>query len=1147
LTFAAGATSKTISVIVNGDTTAEPDETFAVNLSNPTNAVVSDAQATATLTNDDLPTLTIGDVTVAEGNTGSKTALFPVTLAPTSTQAVTVTYATANGTAAAGTDYAAAGGTLTFAAGVSTQTIAVTVNGDVAVEPDETFVLNLTSPTNAAIGDAQAVGTITNDDLPALSIADVSVAEGNSGTRTASFTVTLSTASTQTVTATFSTANGTATAGSDYVASTGTVTFAIGVTSQTVSVTVNGDTAPEPNETFVVTLSTPANADLADAQATGTITNDDMPSLSIANVSLAEGNSGTKNATFTVTLAPPSAQAVTVAYATANGSATAGADYAAVGGTLTFAAGASSQTITVTVNGDTIVEPDETFVVNLSSPSNAVLSDAQATGTIVNDDAPAVTIADVSVPEGNAGTKAAAFTVTLSAASVQPVTVSFATANGTATAGSDYVAASGTVTFAPGTTSQTIVVTVNGDTAAEADEAFVVNLSAPANAVIADDQATGTITNDDLPMLSVGNATVVEGNAGTKSAIFTVTLAPPAGQAVTVAYTTANGTATAGSDYSATTGTLTFAAGASSQTVAVTINGDAIVEADETFTINLSNPTNAALSDAQGVGTITNDDLPTLTIGNATLTEGNSGTNAATFAVTLSGPSSQVVTVAYATANVTASAGSDYAAASGTLTFAAGVTSQTVTVTVNGDTTAEADETFAVNLTGPTNATIADSQGVGTLTNDDLPALTIADVSVVEGNTGTRTATFTVTLNTPSAQAVSVGYATNDGTAVAGTDYIAAAGTLTFTAGQTTRTVAVTINGDSTIEADETFVVNLSNPTNAVLGDAQAVGTITSDDVPPTPTLTVSSNTVNPGGLVTVTVANGPGNLLDWVALAEASAPDATFVSWKYLNNSTVATVGMTDATLTFAAPATPGAYVFRLFENFGYTKLATSPTVTVQVQPTLSVNDVSIAEGDTGTRTATFTVTLAPVAATPVTVAYATADGTATAGIDYFAKTGTLTFPAGVGTQVVMVTVTGDTTAEPDETITLTLSGATNAALGDSQGIATITNDDGATPSGPSISVSATTVARGAPIVVTVANGPANLLDWVAFAAVSAPDSSYVAWKYLNDSTVLPSAGVSDATLHFNAPSTPGEYVFRFYQNYGYTRLATSVTVTVP
>ena len=212
-----------------------------------------------------------------------------------------------------------------------------------------------------------------------------------------------------------------------------------------------------------------------------------------------EGQGGTVTASFTARLSEPSAQTVTVAYASANGTATAGADYVSASGTLTFAPGTTTRRIDVTVNGDALDEPDETFVVNLSLPTNAALADAQAIGVINDDDVtPSLSISDVAMTEGNAGFQTATFTVALSAPSGQPVSVSYATADGTATtADGDYTAAAGTLTFAPGVASQSIAIAVTGDTTYEFDEVFFVNLGGPVNVTIAGRPAVGAIANDD--------------------------------------------------------------------------------------------------------------------------------------------------------------------------------------------------------------------------------------------------------------------------------------------------------------------------------------------------------------------------------------------------------------------------------------------------------------------------------------------------------------------------------------------------------------------------------------------------------------------------------------------------------------------------
>ena len=227
------------------------------------------------------------------------------------------------------------------------------------------------------------------------------------------------------------------------------------------------------------------------------------------------------------------------------------------------------------------------------------------------------------------------------------------------------------------------------------------------------------------------------------------------------------------------------------------------------------------------------DVQPSLSINNVALNEGANGTTSFTFTVSLSSPSTGTVTVGYSTADGTAATASgDYQAGSGTLTFAAGVTSQTITVSVNGDTVAEPNETFFVNLASASNATIADGQGLGTIVDDDtaLPSLSINSVSKSEGNRSQTKFTFTVSLSAASTQTVNVQYATQDGSALAGSDYKAVSGTLSFSPGVTSRTITITVYTDRTFEANESFFLNLSN---AGLAVAQGIGTILNDDAAP--------------------------------------------------------------------------------------------------------------------------------------------------------------------------------------------------------------------------------------------------------------------------------------------------------------------------
>ena len=241
------------------------------------------------------------------------------------------------------------------------------------------------------------------------------------------------------------------------------------------------------------------------------------------------------------------------------------------------------------------------------------------------------------------------------------MSVDFTTADGTAVAGSDYAATSGTLTFAPGETSKDITVNVSGDTAAELSETFAVGLSNPTNGVLGTATATGTIVNDDLPIASVGSASVAEGNSGTTALTFTVTLDRPAPWMVTVDFDTADGTA-GGSDYEAASGTVDFAPGETSKTVTVNVTGDTVAEFDETFTLALSNPASATLGTATAPGPSSTTTCRRLASRRAAGPEGHTGASEFTFTITLSQPAPWPVTVDFATANETATAGSDYEA-----------------------------------------------------------------------------------------------------------------------------------------------------------------------------------------------------------------------------------------------------------------------------------------------------------------------------------------------------------------------------------------------------------------------------------------------------------------------------------------------------
>jgi len=339
---------------------------------------------------------------------------------------------------------------------------------------------------------------------------------------------------------------------------------------------------------------------------------DAAPAVSISDVSFIEQNAGEAPVAFNVKLSRPSAETVTVRYGTSNRTAAAPADYVAVPGTtLTFAPGETSKTVTVMVKGDSLDEADETFRLLLGSAAGASVIDNEGVCTIIDNDAPpALRVSSTTVAETNAATSAN-FTVSLSKPSGLTVTVNYQTMNGTATAPADYAARQLTaLTFLPGETTKTVTVQVAGDTRDEAAESFRVVLSSQTNATVATATGTCTITdNDPPPTISVTDAQALEPDSGTVNAVFTVRLSAPSGQRVTVQYATGAGTAAAGADYNAVAQTtLTFLPGQTTRLVTVQVKGDLAKEANETFFVNLSGATNAAIVDAQGLGSILNDD-----------------------------------------------------------------------------------------------------------------------------------------------------------------------------------------------------------------------------------------------------------------------------------------------------------------------------------------------------------------------------------------------------------------------------------------------------------------------------------------------------------------------------------------------------------
>jgi uncharacterized repeat protein (TIGR01451 family) len=852
------------------------------------------------------PEITINDRVLSESTTPAN---FTVTLSTASTLTVMVNYATADGTATAGADYTAVSGTLTFAPGETTKTINVPIINDTLDEANETYFVNLSNASNGTILDSQGQGTINdNDPTPTLSVSDASVLEGDSGTKSLDLTVTLSAASGQVVTVDYATTDGTATAGSDYQTATGTLTFNPGDTTKIISVNINGDTVVEPNETFLVNLTNASNATIFDDQGQGTIQDDDAPpTLSISDVSHAEGNTGTTTFTFTVSLsAPAKVGGITFDIATQDDMATvAGNDYTAKSLTAqSIPEGSLSYTFEVAVNGDTIFEPDENFFVKVTNVSGATVVDDQGVGTITNDDAqPMITIADAAVTEGNAGTSLMTFTVTLNGTSQSTVSVNYATADSSATAANtDYDSTSGTLNFAPGDPTETFTVTIHGDTSAEGDEMFLANLSGASGATITDNQALGTIFLDDPFSVASLNTAYLENfdtlaQSGVSSTTPPVWTRAESGANANTTYTANNGGSNTGDTYSyGTTGSSERALGTLRATTFVPTIGT-FYRNDTGFTINSLQI--AYTGEEWRLGTasrVVPDRLDFQYSTNATSL--TTGTWTDVDALDFSAPNNT---------GTGAKDGNDPAnrtAINSTISGLSIAPGATFWIRWNDFEATGADDGLAVDDFSLT-------AGINT------PALSIDNLSHVEGNSGTTTFIFNVSLSSVAGPGgVSFTVNTADGTtnpATAGSDYVAIAnGSGSIAQGNMSTTVNVTVNGDTNIEPDETFFVNVTNVSGATVVDDQGQGTINNDDAAVTSadlslTKTVNNLTPNIGERVvfTITLNNIGTDAASSVQVIDLLPVGLTFVSAVQSQGTYTSGTGVWDVgTVSVASPA---------------------------------------------------------------------------------------------------------------------------------------------------------------------------------------------------------------------------------------------------
>ena len=1099
----ANSNSFVIPVATTEDNLVESNEAFTLTLASVSAsgysvALATDKTATATINNDDNATISVTNSSVTEGGNLS----FSISLSNPVDVDISFARATADQTALAASDYSAvASSRLTFAARSTTAFVStVSTDSDTLTEADEILKLTLSSLTNGGrsvtfAGGAASVsgtGTITNDDISVLSLTGGTAVEGGSIT----FTVTASNPIDSAIS--FTAATAALTAGTDdYTATTVTKSIAADLDSPrsvTITVPTKLDTIVEGEETFTLNLSAlntggrgvrfSNSANIL--TTTSTITDDDSAVLSISNSTAVEGS----DLLFNLALSKAVSAPVTVNFSSANGTAQlSDNDYLAASNvTVTFPANETQAVVALRTVQDNRVEGPETVTVSLSGLNAAgkavSLSEITgAVGTITDNDATVISIGAVSVTEG--GTLA--FPISLSAATDRPITVTYNTSNDTATiADLDYTQVNNSsVTIPANSTSAVANVTTTADDKTEANEKLTVTLTniqvdgrpVSFGGTATSVSASGTINNDDLSTISISNATAIEGSALS----FTISLSNPVDTAISFKRASANGTATtADPDYTASAlTTVTFDAGSTTaKTVTVNTNNDDTTEANESFSLVLSNLVAAGrgvqftggAASINGTGTITDNDESVITVGNATVVEGGN----LSFPISINNPVDLAITLTRATNDGTALASNDYTAlAAGTVTFPANSeANQAVSVVTTADSRVEsASEQLSLVLSNLSTSgrnvkflnNAATLTATGSITDNDSAAISIAAANANEGSA----LGFNVSLSNPVDQAVTVQFRTTDDAATAGSDYTAAnLVTLTIPAESNSATASIATASDDTVEANENLTVTLSNPVsagrNVTLGSAKtATGTIVNDDIS---VVSITDVTAAEGSALTFTVsiskpvdrsftftratANGTATVADDdytnlpVSTITIPLGSTTAQSFSVVTTQDNRAEGNETLKLNLASISAGGRSVqftnaaASIFGTGTITDGSAIPTVTLTATP------ATIAEATAERATLTATLSEVMAAATTLNLGYT---GTATRGSDFAGLT-TITIPAGSQTTSIFVTATNDSVIENNETVIATILSSTGAALGTSVSASVTINDDEAT-----------------------------------------------------------------------------------------------------
>jgi PKD repeat protein len=1050
VTFQPGTSSIGIPVQPIDDAILEGPETVILTISaNELYNLGSPDNATITIADNDLPTLTITATDNRAAEAGPDPGEFKISRTGNTTGAVTVFYTT-GGSATNGEDYSFLPGKVIIPDGSSSATIQIMPVDDNLPEDRETVVLTLASNGWYKIGSPYtATVYISDNDLPTVSIVAADDNASETGPKNGRFTVTRNSTQISPLNVYYK-VSGSAKNGTDFQKLNGALSIPAGVASTDIFVVPYDDKEYQGDRTVIVTLSTNDYYTIGTlSKGTVIIHDNDVPTVSIYASAQQALEKGTDPGVLTVTRTGSTSLPLTVRYATA-GTATSGVDYIALPGMVTIPADSNSTDIQVVGIDDSIYEGTETVIVSLlTDPGYNIGTPVSAAINILDDEWPTVTVVASDDSASEPGIDTGTFTVFRTGDTSAALIVNYKM-SGTAINGTNYHTLPGSVVIPANQSSVDVIVTPLDNKTVDPDKTVILSLlDSTSYYVGTPNQATVIIVDDENPEISIyfiRNA----GEAGPTDGQFRVSRSGNNHFDSIVNYTI-SGTATNGVDYNSLSGTVVVPASQSYTTITVTPIDDTDYEGDETVTLTLSAGISYTLGTAKSATlTIVDNDLPVVTIVATDPTASEPGTDTGTFTVSRTGITKAALAVKY-TAAGTATKGTDYQSLTGTVSIPIGASSATVKVTPIDDTEFDGNETVVLTLSANSAYTVGSPNTAAvTITDNDLPSVSIVATDPTASKIVLDNGQVKISRTGLTTSSLVVNYSIG-GTATNGVDYQTIAASASIPAGQSTATITIIPIDNKENDGNETVKITLTANAAYTVGSSNvATVKIIGSELP---VLTVKANNATlsegstTGGSFTITRT---GTTTSALPVAYALGGTATNgVDYNSLSGSLTIPAGSSSAKIT-VAPVDDSALngdrsvTVKLVSSAQYAcdspDNATMTIMDNDVTVSITVTDAIASKPSS---TGRFKVARTGTTQNPLAVKY-TIGGTATNGVDYQKLSGTVTIPKGSLWVAILITALDDGQTEPNQTVTLTLTSTANYKVGTpNKGTVTILGDN--------------------------------------------------------------------------------------------------------